>query len=1189
MYNINDARSFLSGNLNEKMAAAQEARQHDESFEREIKALQGAMPSWVEISQIAEAGIRPGVTWIPISYYERFCWDVFNVRVEFFYSRVTGIWEMQLRGSIDNPQNQVEWAFEYVKTDLRIPIIIPAISGKMESGLFTMMLQFKTPKIKLSSAEESKKKTAAAIAKQDQIAQAFTDWCVNEVGSELEHIYNEQLNSNVLRNWDGAGEILRSHLAPAGCSEEWLQLLRPYQLDAIWRACVDIHNKNGILLGLEVGLGKTAIIAAAVMMRKHYRTCNKAMIVVKNSTLLQFHTAFKALFPKAKVLCATPDETSEENRQQFLARAAYWGWDAIILTHESFKAIPVKSSTEMLYIQNQLDMIEEELDFLYAKGETATGKKGRGGYKGNRIVKQLEKKRNELKAYVSVLTRKHDSGMYFEDISPDLLVIDEAQAYKNDFIATKLQVAGISTGDSQRASDFHLKLCFLQSRYAQGFLLLSTGTPEPTNSICGMYVMQRYLQPQILQRNKMTCFDAWISNFGRIVSAPEPTMDGQYRVKERLKEFVNLPELTQMYLDICHIKRFEDVAGQGDFHRPQMKLKKVINQMSDFQLEKMDELQNRYAAIADGNPQQFYYTDKQGYLLWSPNRKQLFDELARRWDAVMNGESYEETDLSSLRANINKRVRVIHPVTGMPMKLEQLGEALKLKLTVDSKLDSYTLCYFEARQLMIAPQLLEPNEPIRDGDKIVRCAKRVLRWWRLTKEERATQLVFLDSGTPRGNSKFYIYDWIKAWLVERGVPEQEIQFIQDCKDDEAKEELFKQVNAGNVRVLIGSTSPMGIGVNVQERVKVMHFLDIPQRPDEFEQRQGRGIRSGNRYPQVLVYQYFVQGKQVDGKPVNYGADAAQFTMLENKIKMRQSILRADPTVRRIVEEDDQQSIYMMLVAHATGDSKVRDYMKLGIELTKLKNASDLLRKEINKLKSSQENSISEAERDRVACLRDLRVTEPEAERVEAFKEEEFLRSWFHIVIEGEEFLGVDFRKVTSEPASTIQVSPQIALHFWQALSLIPWQLPTANQAREMALEKLNYVINKIESDARTGKNNGKRIQIGSIDQWNIFAQAFHSNNAHYLTCWVASPGKDSLQWNWRFGKTVGIANIESALLNIPKKLVVIRKQLKEAEELIGDRHNSLNRKIAAREELAEKIKLLNAQRREIEQTLNIKS
>src|SRR5262249_35854306 len=135
----------------------------------------------------------------------------------------------------------------------------------------------------------------------------------------------------------------------------------------------------------------------------------------------------------------------------------------------------------------------------------------------------------------------------------------------------------------------------------------------------------------------------------------------------------------------------------------------------------------------------------------------------------------------------------------------------------------------------------------------------VYRIWDDTKKGKLTQLVFCDFSTPNKDGRFNIYDDIKAKLLERGVPENEIAFIHDADTDARKKDLFARVRQGKVRILFGSTFKMGAGTNVQDRLIATHDVDCPWRPADLEQRSGRIVRQGNKNPKVQIFRYATSG------------------------------------------------------------------------------------------------------------------------------------------------------------------------------------------------------------------------------------------------------------------------------------------------------------------------------------------
>lgn len=170
---------------------------------------------------------------------------------------------------------------------------------------------------------------------------------------------------------------------------------------------------------------------------------------------------------------------------------------------------------------------------------------------------------------------------------------------------------------------------------------------------------------------------------------------------------------------------------------------------------------------------------------------------------------------------------------------------------VDPREDNLLKIVSEGSLNSLEPRLLNPDFPDFLGGKTSRCAETVYRKYKESDEIKGTQLIFCDLGTPKG-SNGYVYRTITNKLVELGIPENEIEWIHNHK---SKDALFKKVRSGEVRVLIGSTQKMGEGMNVQDRCVAIHHLDVPWRPSDVEQREGRAVRFGNANDQVEIYVY----------------------------------------------------------------------------------------------------------------------------------------------------------------------------------------------------------------------------------------------------------------------------------------------------------------------------------------------
>ena len=198
--------------------------------------------------------------------------------------------------------------------------------------------------------------------------------------------------------------------------------------------------------------------------------------------------------------------------------------------------------------------------------------------------------------------------------------------------------------------------------------------------------------------------------------------------------------------------------------------------------------------------------------------------------------------------------------------------------------------------------------------------------WEQNHDKRLTQLVFSDLSTPHYDGSFNVYDDIKAKLMERGVPEDEIAYIHDAKTEVKKSTLFSNVRKGQVRILLGSTFKMGAGTNVQNKLYALHHLDVPWRPSDIEQREGRLIRQGNGNDEVHVYRYVTENT----------FDSYMWQTIENKQKFISQIMTSKSPVRSCEDIDETSLSYAEVKALATGNPHIKEKMDLEIQVSRLK-------------------------------------------------------------------------------------------------------------------------------------------------------------------------------------------------------------------------------------------------------------
>jgi hypothetical protein len=231
----------------------------------------------------------------------------------------------------------------------------------------------------------------------------------------------------------------------------------------------------------------------------------------------------------------------------------------------------------------------------------------------------------------------------------------------------------------------------------------------------------------------------------------------------------------------------------------------------------------------------------------------------------------------------------------------------------------------DGRKAALDMRLVDPSACDHEGSKVSLCAGKVYEVWAETSSFRGTQIVFCDLSTPHADGRFSVYQDLRHKLVEMGVPETEIAFIHDYDSDSAKEELFKAVREGRVRVLLGSTGKMGVGTNVQTRLVALHHLDAPWRPADVEQREGRIIRQGNLNEEVRIYRYVTEGS----------FDAYIWQTLETKARFIAQVMQGDTGMRSAEDLELAALSYAEVKALASGNPLVLEKAGIDTELAKL--------------------------------------------------------------------------------------------------------------------------------------------------------------------------------------------------------------------------------------------------------------
>lgn len=301
-------------------------------------------------------------------------------------------------------------------------------------------------------------------------------------------------------------------------------------------------------------------------------------------------------------------------------------------------------------------------------------------------------------------------------------------------------------------------------------------------------------------------------------------------------------------------------------------------------------------------------------------------ELMNLFKEVADIQTSDTLNLPLPKANYENIV--IKPSQTQLDLVNSLGErAEKVRnKEVDSKEDNMLKITNEGRKIALDQRLINELLPDYKDSKVDKCSENIYKIWNDTKEDKLAQLVFCDLSTPKGDGTFDVYTDLKRKLIDKGIPEEEIEFIHNANTELKKKELFAKVRAGNVRILMGSTVKMGAGTNCQDKLIALHDLDCPWRPSDLIQRSGRIIRQGNQNKEVYIYRYVTEKT----------FDAYLYQLVENKQKFISQIMTSKTPMRSAEDIDEVALSYAEIKALAAGNPLIIEKTELDTQVSKLK-------------------------------------------------------------------------------------------------------------------------------------------------------------------------------------------------------------------------------------------------------------
>ena len=916
-----DRDTYLSGNVREKLEEARAAAENNPDYQKNVEDLMGVQPETIRFGDIS---YRLGTPWIPVEYINDFAESVLGITsADVSYEPLMNEFVVSRRAHITDFAKSGLYKTERMNT----------------LDLFTNALNQRKPKIfdeqttygpggKSTTRVPNEAETQAASEKIMEISDKFIEYIDerNEIHRELERIYNDKYNNYRLKKYslpsfshaetDKKGnKVIVTHYPGSNASIS----LREHQAKAVQRS---LHEST--LLAHQVGTGKTFTMITTAMEMRRLGLARKPMIVVQNATLEDFVKDFYRLYPSANVLAPSKDERSAENRKRLFNLIATGDFDAIVIPQSFLGFIPDDEGRKKELIQKRIDeyleaiaktddyalqrRLQKEMQGLRENLEGGDSKKSK---KSN--VKEKAKAADRAKSRAErVLDRRTDDVMSFEKLGIDALFIDEAHNFKKIGFATKMNnVKGVDSGASQRANSLLLKARWVQEKNGGRNVILATGTPI-TNTMAEVWTMMNFVSPDILNAYNIRSFDDFATTFGTVEPSLEFTATGNFKIADRFKSYVNVPELLKAFRSHADVVLTEDVKEfQQDKNIPKL----ADGKMENIVIDKNEDLQD------------------------------VMDMLVRELE------------------DYNK-------LTGQAKR-----EKSALPLVVFTK----------AKQAAIDLRLLNPSYADNPNSKTNQVVRNIVKLYKESTPDKGTQLVFCDSYQSPGERpkmdlfdydpdvpRFNLYEDMKEKLVAAGIPAKEIAIVNNYDGDRRKA-LFEKVRNGDVRILLGSTEKMGVGVNVQDRLYALHHVDAPLRPMDFEQRNGRILRQGNLYATwdkpVHVLTYGVQGT----------LDATAYDRLRVKQEFINQMMKGNTDSRVMEEQDDEDPsgmTFSQMAATLSGDKTAQLLFAAQNKLKRLRNSK---RSDANS-KSAMADSVESAKR-RIKLLQESKNTYEKATRV----------------------------------------------------------------------------------------------------------------------------------------------------------------------------------------------------------------
>ena len=697
-----------------------------------------------------------------------------------------------------------------------------------------------------------KEATQACATKIDDIRNDFKDWARARMQSDPELANEiERVYNDRFNNY-----------VPVQVPDEFTSghfpgastkiTLFPHQSKAVIRA-----TGQPIMLAHEVGTGKTFTLITTAMEMRRLGLARKPMIVVQNATVGQFVASAKELYPNAKVLTIADNERNEEGRKRFYAKIKYNDWDMIVVPQSVFERIPDSEERQMDFINDRIEEKEhvlEQIQEIDPKSMIARNAK-----------RELDSLQTEL-AEVSDKKRQKDEK--------------RAAKTRQNAAAKAQEQLDRATDDVENFDDMEIDAVLVDEAHEYKHLGFSTAMqrgvkgvdPSYSKKSAGVYLKTRAVMDKSGGKNVVFATGTPISNtaaeiwtFMRYLM-PKHTMEeyGIYYFDDFVRNFGNLTQMLEF-------------TTSGKF--------KENNRFAGY--VNIPELMRIWSSVADT------------VLTSETNLKDKLPETVEGGQKATDIYLPQSASLRSIMKAVRSELERFDKMSG---KEKKENSAIPLVM------------YGIAKAAAIDPRLVMADAVDEPVSKTNRAVEETLKSLEATKDYKGTVAIFCDT-YQNNQTGFNIYEEIKRKLVERGVPENQIVIMRSGMSVNKKAEIFDKVNAGDVRVIMGSTFTLGTGVNIQERLNTLIHLDAPNRPMDYTQRNGRILRQGNLHKQwgipVKILRFGVEDS----------LDITAYQRLKTKGAIADSVMEGKKFINNNQQDrmlEEQEDVFGDTVAQLSG-------------------------------------------------------------------------------------------------------------------------------------------------------------------------------------------------------------------------------------------------------------------------------